>query len=244
MAQRHRAETDGAENAGAASEIDFSLWAYFSARTHYRKTRMIHVDRCVLWSWSIIVQKRLIQYRHAKARSERFRSGAFWSGEALDGLMTQSARTPMGREKNFRRGMTEWRRSHRAGWRADPAGATARIRPQGMMWPTRQRSRASAKKACPCLATTGSTAPFVRVCSDRIGNHETPFIEIAAQPKYQPVVCPPVIAEALAGIGMAFGQLIPAVIFVQTSLSADFRPHSGRLRSLCHEFAHPSLAAS
>tara|TARA_R110001599_G_scaffold16117_10_gene66163 strand:- start:515 stop:1120 length:606 start_codon:yes stop_codon:yes gene_type:complete len=192
---------------------------------------MIILILASFWSWSIIVQK-IIQYRRAKAESERF-DQAFWSGEPLDGLYDAIGPDPDGAaEKIFAAGMTEWRRSHREDGGLIP-GATARIDRSMDVAIAKEAERL--QKGLPVLATTGSTAPFIGLFGTVFGIMNS-FIEIAAQQNTSLVVVAPGIAEALLATGIGLLAAIPAVIFYN-KLSADSDRILGGYEAFADEFA-------
>lgn len=200
---------------GAASEIDFSMWALFARATLIVKLVILMLIAASFWSWAIIIQKHK-NYRAARNEAGIF-DRAFWSGDPLDELFDQVGPDPAGASHRvFAAGMSEWRRSHREGGELI-AGAQARI--------DRSMDVAIAKESekltsgLPFLATVGSTAPFVGLFGTVWGIMNA-FIEIAAQQNTNLAVVAPGIAEALFATGLGLLAAIPAVIFYN-KLSTD-----------------------
>jgi len=103
----------------------------------------------------------------------------------------------------------------------------------------RQRSRASAKKACR-VQPTGSTAPFVGLFGTVFGISETPFIGVAAHKNTALWSLPPVSARGVAATGIWPWQLFGS--YFSTS-ERGFRPHSWPAEAFAMNFA-PILTAS
>ena len=200
---------------GAASEIDFSMWALFARATLTVKIVMLMLVAASFWSWAIIFQK-IINYRAARREAHKF-DRAFWSGEPLDELFDQIGPNPRGASQRvFAAGMLEWRRSHRNDGQMI-AGAQSRI--ERIMDVTIAKESENLTKGLPFLATVGSTAPFVGLFGTVWGIMNA-FIEIAQQQNTNLAVVAPGIAEALFATGLGLLAAIPAVIFYN-KLSSD-----------------------
>ena len=69
----------------------FTIWALFGRATITVKIVMIMLIGSSFWSWSIIFKK-LISFRAARTEASNF-DQSFWSGEPLDELLKNGARS-------------------------------------------------------------------------------------------------------------------------------------------------------
>ena len=198
---------------------EYSMLALFLRASLTVKLVMILLVAASVWAWAIIAQK-LVAYARARREAARF-DDAFWSGEPLDDLYDEVAKSPSGApERVFVAGMTEWRRSLREDGRLIP-GAPQRI--DRAMDVAIAREAEGHERGLGFLATVGATAPFVGLFGTVWGIMRS-FIEIAEAQATDLAVVAPGIAEALLATGLGLLAAIPAVIFYN-KLSAD----SGRL---------------
>ncbi len=216
---------------GAASALDFSMWALFARATLAVKLVIVVLMVASVWAWAVIIQK-LIVFTAARRETRAFEA-AFWSGQPLDELFRSLGPNPTGRaESIFAAGMIEWQRSHRDDGGLIP-GAQARI--------DRSMDVAIAKEAeelergLTWLATVGSTSPFIGLFGTVWGIMNA-FIEIAAAQNTNLTVVAPGIAEALVATGLGLLAAIPAVIFYN-KLSADSARIVASYESFADEFA-------
>jgi len=220
-----------AEVLGAASEVDFSVWALFLRATITVKLVMLSLIAASVWSWAIIIQK-LINYKSAKQDTSMF-DRAFWSGEQLDALYEKVGSEPKGgSERIFSAAMAEWNRSTRQDGDLI-AGVQQRI--DRSMDVAISRESEHLNNGLTVLATIGSTAPFVGLFGTVWGIKHA-FEEIAVQQNTNLAVVAPGIAEALIATALGLLAAIPAVVFYN-KLSADADKLIGDYDSFADEFA-------
>ncbi len=216
---------------GAASELDFSLWALFMRATVTVKIVMIVLVIASVWSWAIIIQKHIV-YRRARRDVDSFED-AFWSGQALDQVFEEIADEPRGgAEKVFVAGMKEWRRSLSPDQRTI-AGAQARI--DRAMQVAISRESDDILGGLGFLATVGAISPFVGLFGT-VWGIKYAFEEIAIQQSTNLAVVAPGIAEALLATALGLLAAIPAVIFYN-KLSGEADRISARHEAFADEFA-------
>lgn len=216
---------------GAASEIDFSLFALFIRATITVKLVMITLVLASFWSWAIIFQKH-INYRRARTEADDF-DEAFWSGQALDQMYEEVSEDPnSGSEQIFVSGMREWRRSHRADGDLI-AGTQARV--DRAMNVALGREADDLSVGLGFLATVGAIAPFVGLFGT-VWGIKSAFEAIAIEQSTSLAVVAPGIAEALLATALGLVTAIPAVIFYN-KLSGDADKLTARQEAFADEFA-------
>ncbi len=220
-----------AEVLGAASEVDFSVWALFIRATFTVKIVMLILVGSSIWSWAIIVQK-LINYRQAKKDSDMF-DRAFWSGEQLDKLYERTGKEPTGgSERIFSAAMSEWQRSTKQDGDLI-AGVQQRI--DRSMDVAIARESEQLNQGLTFLATVGAIAPFVGLFGT-VWGIKNAFEEIAIQQNTNLAVVAPGIAEALVATALGLLAAIPAVV-MYNKLSGDADKLIGDYDSFADEFA-------
>ena len=212
-------------------EIDFSLLALFLRATFTVKLVMLSLIGMSVWSWAIIIQKHL-SFAIARREALIF-DRAFWSGEPLDELFDKIGPSARGAsERIFFAGMLEWRRSHRKDGGLI-AGAQARI--DRSMDVAIAKESEKLKKGLACLATVGSTAPFVGLFGTVWGIKHA-FEQIAISQNTNLAVVAPGIAEALLATAVGLIAAIPAVVFYN-KLNADSEQIIGGFEAFADEFS-------
>lgn len=215
---------------GAASQVDFSLWALFMRATITVKIVMLMLVIASIWSWAIIFD-RLVAYRKVRAADARFEK-TFWSGRMLDDIHADAGDQPDAPTAAiFAAGMEEW------GKAAESTGfiAGAQQRIDRAMNVVIAREAGKLGKSLGYLASIGATSPFIGLFGTVWGIKHA-FEEIAVQQSTDLAVVAPGIAEALLATAMGLLAAIPAVIFYN-KLSADADGISGSHENFADEFA-------
>jgi biopolymer transport protein TolQ len=216
---------------GAASDLDFSIWALFLRATFTVQVVMVVLFAASVWVWAILIQK-VVQFRRARANAAAF-DRDFWSGEPLDELYEQIGDRPRSAsERIFAAAMAEWNRSHRDDGGLI-AGAQARIDRTMDVAIAKERDRLGG--GLTFLATVGSTAPFVGLFGTVWGIKHS-FEQIALSGSTNLAVVAPGIAEALLATGLGLLAAIPAVVFYN-KLSRDADRITGNYEAFADEFA-------
>ena len=214
---------------------DFSMWGLFSQADLIVKIVMLMLMFASVWSWAIILDKRMALKRLNK-RANRFED-AFWSGEPLDKLYQ---RVKKGKQdpviKTFAAGMEEWQNGVSGGMPArDSVQASLRQRVERAMSVTINREMNALERGMTFLANVGSTATFVGLFGTVWGIMHS-FTAIASTQNTSLAVVAPGIAEALAATALGLVAAIPAVL-AYNKFSYDLRRYADRLDAFVSEFS-------
>jgi biopolymer transport protein TolQ len=224
-----------ATNVGTSVVHDFTLWGLFSQADTIVKIVMLMLMFASVWSWAIILDKRMALKRLNK-RANRFED-AFWSGEPLDKLYQ---RVKKGKQdpviRTFAAGMEEWQNGVSGGMPVrDSIQASLRQRVERAMAVTINREMNSLERGMTFLANVGSTATFVGLFGTVWGIMHS-FTSIASTQNTSLAVVAPGIAEALAATALGLVAAIPAVL-AYNKFSSDLRRYADRLDAFVSEFS-------
>ena len=210
---------------------DFSLIALFLRATLTVKIVMVLLVLASVWSWTIIIQKLLVQT--ATRRDTAGFDRRFWSGEPLDDIFDRmNGRARGAAERVFTAGMTEWRRSQKDDGALIP-GASSRIDRAMSVAINRENDRLT--RGLPFLATVGSTAPFIGLFGT-VWGIKTAFEGIALSQNTSLAVVAPGIAEALVATALGLLAAIPAVVFYN-KLATDADRITSQHEAFADEFS-------
>lgn len=187
-----------------------------------------------LWSWAIILNK-WIALGSLSRRATKFEK-IFWSGQSLDELYQQFAKTadhPMAAV--FTSALREWRRAFEGGAVRESLLPSIKDRIEKAMSVTILRETMGIERQLGFLATVGATAPFVGLFGTVWGIMNS-FSAIAARHDTTLAVVAPGIAEALFATAMGLLAAIPAVIFYNKFVN-DISRYTGRLEAFADEFS-------
>jgi len=187
-----------------------------------------------LWSWAIILNKWLA-LGSLRRRATKFEK-IFWSGQSLDELYQQFAKTadhPMAAV--FVSALREWRRAFEGGTVREALLPGIKDRIEKAMSVTILRETMGIERQLGFLATVGATAPFVGLFGTVWGIMNS-FSAIAARHDTTLAVVAPGIAEALFATAMGLLAAIPAVIFYNKFVN-DIGRYTARLEGFSDEFS-------
>jgi biopolymer transport protein TolQ len=187
-----------------------------------------------LWSWAIILNK-WMALGTLKRRATKFEK-TFWSGQSLDELYQQFAKTadhPMAAV--FVSALREWRRAFEGGTVREALLPGIKDRIEKAMSVTILRETLGIERQLGFLATVGATAPFVGLFGTVWGIMNS-FSAIAARHDTTLAVVAPGIAEALFATAMGLLAAIPAVIFYNKFVN-DIGRYTSRLEGFADEFS-------
>ncbi len=219
-----------AEVLGAASQVDFSLYALFMRATITVKIVMIMLVLASVWSWAIIVD-RMLTYRKVRGADSNFET-TFWSGQMLDDIHRSVGENPtVPTEAIFAAGMSEWEKAQDG--QGFIAGAQQRIDRAMNVVIARESERLNAGLGW--LASIGAVSPFIGLFGTVWGIKHA-FEEIAIQGSTDLAVVAPGIAEALLATALGLLAAIPAVVFYN-KLSQDSDRIAGTFENFADEFA-------
>jgi len=191
----------------AASTSALSPIALFLQADVVVKTVMIGLLLASIWTWTIILSGTL-SLGSALRRSLGFEAD-FWKSEDIDKFYDGPGRQDIPAAKVFSAGVSEWRRSVRAGKAVDRDGTRARLANAMASAAGAEVDRLSDRLNI--LATVGSVAPFVGLFGTVWGIMRS-FTDIAASQNTSLGVVAPGIAEALFATALGLFAAIPAVI--------------------------------
>jgi biopolymer transport protein TolQ len=220
--------------AGAAAQMDLSMWALFLRADIIVKFVMIALLMASFWCWAIIFDK-LMKVRQLTTRADQFEE-AFWSGGSLEELYDRIGSRPLDPMSSiFVAAMREWRRSAAKGLAdRDSTRASLPQRIDRVMSVTLGREMELLERRLGFLASTGSTAPFIGLFGTVWGIMNS-FQSIAATKNTSLAVVAPGIAEALFATALGLVAAIPAVI-AYNKISNDLDRYSKRLENFAGEF--------
>jgi len=222
---------DVTQVAGAAGELDFSLWSLFLAADIVVKAVMIGLFAASVWCWAIIVDKSLL-FGRAGREMNRFER-VFWSGQSLEELYQDlSKKHAHGLGAVFVAAMKEWKRSHEQN-AASAIGIQQRL--DRVLDVAIGRESERLEKRLGFLATVASASPFIGLFGTVWGIMNS-FQSIAMSESTNLAVVAPGIAEALFATALGLLAAIPATI-AYNKLSADSGKLVGRLESFADEFS-------
>jgi biopolymer transport protein TolQ len=224
-----------AANVGANVVHDFSMFGMFMQADLVVKVVMMALLFASVWSWTIIIDKRMALKRLNK-RADRFED-AFWSGEPLDKLYQ---RVKKGKQdpviKTFAAGMEEWQNGVSGGLPSkESMQASLRQRVERAMSISINREMNALERGMTFLANVGSTATFVGLFGTVWGIMNS-FTAIASTQNTSLAVVAPGIAEALFATALGLVAAIPAVI-AYNKFTNDLRRYADRLDAFVSEFA-------
>ncbi|MBH5321911.1 protein TolQ [Aurantiacibacter sediminis] len=159
-----------------------------------------------IWVWAIIFGFSM-RMGNTKRKCDAFEKG-FWSDDDVDGLLDTRRQNDNASARVAAAGITEFRRSHKAGLR-DKEAARNRVA-QAMDGQVALEADKLANRLN-FLATTGSVAPFVGLFGTVWGIMNS-FFQIGLQQNSSLAVVAPGIAEALFATAIGLFAAIPAVI--------------------------------
>ncbi|QPH55681.1 protein TolQ [Pontivivens ytuae] len=219
-----------AEVLGAASQVDFSLYALFMRATITVKIVMIMLVLASVWSWAIIVD-RMLTYRKVRGADAQFEN-TFWSGQMLDDIHRNVGENPtVPTEAIFAAGMSEWEKAQEGP--SAIGGAQQRIDRAMNVVIARESERLNSGLGW--LASIGAVSPFIGLFGTVWGIKHA-FEEIAIQGSTDLAVVAPGIAEALLATALGLLAAIPAVVFYN-KLSQDSDRIAGTFENFADEFA-------
>lgn len=222
-------------NVGTNMVHDFSMWGMFMQADIVVKLVMLALIFASVWSWTIILEKRMALKRLNK-RADKFED-AFWSGEPLDKLYQ---RVKKGKQdpviKTFAAGMEEWQNGVSHGLPAKESIQTSlRSRVERAMAVTINREMNALERGMTFLANVGSTAPFIGLFGTVWGIMHS-FTAIATTQNTSLAVVAPGIAEALFATALGLVAAIPAVI-AYNKFTNDLNRYADRLDGFVAEFS-------
>jgi len=191
----------------AASTSALSPIALFLQADIVVKAVMIGLLLASVWTWTIILSGSMALDKAFKA-SKAFETD-FWKSEDIDRFYDGPGRQDVPAAKVFSAGVSEWRRSVRAGRPIDRDGTRARLANAMSSAAGHEVDRLSDRLNI--LATVGSVAPFVGLFGTVWGIMRS-FTDIAASQNTSLGVVAPGIAEALFATALGLFAAIPAVI--------------------------------
>ena len=191
----------------AASTSALSPIALFLQADIVVKAVMIGLLLASVWTWTIILSGSMALDKAFKA-SKAFEAD-FWKSEDIDRFYDGPGRQDVPAAKVFSAGVSEWRRSVRAGKPVDRDGTRARLANAMSSAAGHEVDRLSDRLNI--LATVGSVAPFVGLFGTVWGIMRS-FTDIAASQNTSLGVVAPGIAEALFATALGLFAAIPAVI--------------------------------
>ena len=220
--------------AGAAAQLDLSMWALFLRADIIVKFVMMALICASFWCWAIIFDK-LLKVRQLQTKAEQFEE-AFWSGGSLEELYDRIGSRPLDPMSSiFVAAMREWRRSAAKGLAdRDSTRASLPQRIYRVMSVTLGREMEMLERRLGFLASVGSTAPFIGLFGTVWGIMNS-FQSIAATKNTSLAVVAPGIAEALFATALGLVAAIPAVI-AYNKISSDLDRYSKRLENFAGEF--------
>ncbi len=220
--------------AGAAAQLDLSMWALFLRADIIVKFVMMALICASFWCWAIIFDK-LLKVRQLQTKAEQFEE-AFWSGGSLEELYDRIGSRPLDPMSSiFVAAMREWRRSAAKGLAdRDSTRASLPQRIDRVMSVTLGREMEMLERRLGFLASVGSTAPFIGLFGTVWGIMNS-FQSIAATKNTSLAVVAPGIAEALFATALGLVAAIPAVI-AYNKISSDLDRYSKRLENFAGEF--------
>ncbi|MDO8605235.1 MAG: protein TolQ [Phaeospirillum sp.] len=226
--------TQTAAIAGAATQLDLSMWALFLRADIIVKFVMLALICASFWCWAIIFDK-LLKVRQLSTKAEQFEE-AFWSGGSLEELYDRIGSRPLDPMSSiFVAAMREWRRSAAKGLAdRDSTRASLPQRIDRVMSVTLGREMEMLERRLGFLASVGSTAPFIGLFGTVWGIMNS-FQSIAATKNTSLAVVAPGIAEALFATALGLVAAIPAVI-AYNKISSDLDRYSKRLENFAGEF--------
>ncbi len=168
---------------------------------------MIGLLLASLWTWTIILGNSFA-LGGAYKKSKAFEAD-FWKSEDIDRVYDGPGRQDIPAAKLFTAGVSEWRRSVRAGKEVDREGTRARLANAMSSAASLEIDKLSDRLNI--LATVGSVAPFVGLFGTVWGIMRS-FTDIAATQNTSLGVVAPGIAEALFATALGLFAAIPAVI--------------------------------
>jgi biopolymer transport protein TolQ len=218
----------------AGSVHDMSAWGMFINADLVVKTVMLSLMMASVWTWTIIVSKRMTM-KKLNRQADRFEE-SFWSGEPLDKLyqrVKKSQKTPL--LNTFTAGMEEWQQGVAAGIpSSSELHASLRQRIERAMSLTISREVAVLERGMTFLASCGSTATFIGLFGTVWGIMRA-FIGIAGSNDTSLAVVAPGIAEALFATAMGLVAAIPAVV-AYNIFSNSINRYADRLDAFTGEF--------
>jgi len=191
----------------AASTSALSPIALFMQADIVVKCVMVGLLLASLWTWTIIIGNSFAlgsAYKNSKAFE-----ADFWKSEDIDRVYDGAARQDIPAARLFAAGVSEWRRSVRAGKAVDREGTRARLASAMSSAASLEIDTLSGRLNI--LATVGSVAPFVGLFGTVWGIMRS-FTDIAASQNTSLGVVAPGIAEALFATALGLFAAIPAVI--------------------------------
>jgi len=159
-----------------------------------------------IWVWTLIVGFTL-RLRNLRTKSAQFEED-FWENDDVEALLDARRRKDNPSARVAAAGVTELRRSHKAGLK-DTAAARERVA-LAMEGQVAQEADTLAERLG-FLATTGSVAPFVGLFGTVWGIMNS-FFQIGQQQNSSLAVVAPGISEALFATAIGLFAAIPAVI--------------------------------
>ena len=161
-----------------------------------------------IWVWMIIVSFSL-RLAGVKKRNTQF-EGEFWKADDFDALVKQSTKKNIPSANVAAAGMSEWRRSTKAGpAKMDRDGTRQRL--AAIMETQVAQEADNLSDRLNFLATVGSVAPFVGLFGTVWGIMNS-FFQIGVQENSSLAVVAPGISEALFATAIGLFAAIPAVI--------------------------------
>ncbi len=161
-----------------------------------------------IWVWMIIISFSL-RLAGVKKRNTQF-EGEFWKADDFDALVKQSTKKNIPSANVAAAGMSEWRRSTKAGpAKMDRDGTRQRL--AAIMETQVAQEADNLSDRLNFLATVGSVAPFVGLFGTVWGIMNS-FFQIGVQENSSLAVVAPGISEALFATAIGLFAAIPAVI--------------------------------
>lgn len=161
-----------------------------------------------IWVWMIIISFSL-RLAGVKKRNTQF-EGEFWKADDFDVLVKQSTKKNIPSANVAAAGMSEWRRSTKAGpAKMDRDGTRQRL--AAIMETQVAQEADNLSDRLNFLATVGSVAPFVGLFGTVWGIMNS-FFQIGVQENSSLAVVAPGISEALFATAIGLFAAIPAVI--------------------------------
>ena len=210
---------------GLASSADFSLMNLFIRADIIVKSVIIILIVCSIYSWAIIIDK-VKQFKKINVSSEEFEE-KFWrskSAETFYNSLPSNIEDPMA--SLFKESMQGLLKSKSKTNLIEKMGGVLEV---GI-----EKQMSKIEKGFTCLATVGSTAPFIGLFGTVWGIMNS-FQSIAISRNTSLAIVAPGIAEALFATALGLLAAIPAVV-AYNRFNNDSKKYSQKLESFSKRF--------
>ena len=210
---------------------ELSIWHLVSQASLFVQLIMLILLLASVVSWYQIAQ-RVMYFNQAQTEIARFES-RFWSGTDLNTLYTEGGdkRVVMGMESVFRAGFKEFTRLAKKKLDSDAMMEAC----QRSMRVALSREEEAMEHGLPCLATVGSTSPYVGLLGTVWGIMGS-FHGLGQVQQATLATVAPGISEALVATAMGLIAAIPAVVSYNR-FSAKVDSFAGKYDTFSEEFS-------